>query len=199
MSRYAPTFPTLLDGFSLESLERDRHSIFALSPGFDVIYVNPAYCAFWEANGGTPGFDTRSPIGVNLFDAIAGVTRSFYRERLERVLASGQRWENLYACPSAETHREYHQGIYPLKNAQGLVIINSLKVERPTDLDARTGAELELAYLQSGGLASQCSNCRRTLRNDDSGLWDWVPAWIADLPAYVSHTICPPCFEYYWK
>ena len=199
MRRYDPGFPSQLEGFSLETLERDKHSIFAVSRSFDLVYVNPTYCNFWEENGGTPALEARSPIGTNLLDAIVGVARSFYRERLERVLASKLPWENVYTCPSAESRRDYHQRIYPLKNAQGLVIINSLKVEGPMDLDPRSGSELESAYRQTSGLVSQCSNCRRTLRNDGSDCWDWVPPWIAETPVYVSHTICPTCFEYYWK
>jgi hypothetical protein len=193
-NRIREGFGALLQGFDLATLENDQHSVFGLSAEFELIYFNPAYGRFSDRNGGVgPAF----PLGTNLLDVIKGPMRALYQETFTRVLATGIAWHHEYACHSAELFRQYYQGVYPLMNGQGLVVINSARVERAMDLPGQP--PLEVTYVQSTGLLTQCSNCRRTLRNDDTGVWDWVPAWVEAMPENTSHSLCSTCADYYWK
>jgi len=49
------------------------------------------------------------------------------------------------------------------------------------------------------GLIHMCANCRRTRRNGDPEIWDWVPAYVARPRREMTHTICPFCREYYYS
>jgi hypothetical protein len=150
-------------------------------------------------HGGEPVV-TKFRVGTNVLDAIAGELRAFYEARFNDVLTTKTPWHHEYECSSADTYKEFFQGVYPLKNAQGLVLINSLKIEIPmaTAPGRDPHPAVEGRYLQTTGLLTQCSNCRRTLRNDGSEIWDWVPRWVSDMPPYTSHSICPTCRDYYW-
>jgi hypothetical protein len=193
-------FRSQLAGFELETLERDPHSVFALSTKLALVYFNPAYLQFSAENGGQPGVTARFPVGTSVLDAIGGPMKGFYEEKLTKVVATGTPWYHQYTCHSADLHREFHQAVYPLKNSSGLVLINSSKIETPMSARGREAhVPIEARYVQATGLLTQCSNCRRTLRNDDSQVWDWVPHWVSDMPPNTSHSICPTCSDYYWR
>jgi hypothetical protein len=181
-----------LAGFNLEVLERDKHSVFALSQNLELIYFNPAYGKFGADNGAVRLF----PLGRSVLEAIQGPLREYYQERFIRALSSGEPWNHEYACHSPELQRTMFQVAYPLEQQSGLVVINSLRVEAPMSVPGV--APLEDQYLQATALFTQCSNCRRMLRNDGSGMWDWVPAWVTDMPKNTSHSLCPTCCDYYW-
>ncbi len=79
MKRVDDTFPALLDGFQLETLESCTESVYAVSSRFALIYFNPAYVYFAEDNDGVSSVE-RFPLGANLLDAIGGPARSFLSE-----------------------------------------------------------------------------------------------------------------------
>lgn len=194
IKRYLPEVPQQLRGFSFETLEADPRSVFAVSRDLTLIYVNPAYCAFAEANGGSL---ERFPIGSQFLDSIVGDARDAYGSRFLAALAENRPWHHEYLCHSPDTHREFQQSVYPLKDGTGLVVINSHKIEAPIAHVAEP-AVVE-RYVSPQGFFTQCSNCRRMQRCDDQRMWDWVPAWVAQMPENTSHSICPPCYEYYWQ
>ena len=79
-------------------------------------------------------------------------------------------------------------------------MINTLVVKLSMDkVDRKSYEANKKKYLDSNGFINQCSNCRNSQRADQPETWDWVPAWIENMPENVSHTICPTCFDYYWK
>ena len=200
MQRWAEGFASDLVGFTLQTLEADPSPIFAISERCELLYYNPAYRTFAERNDVGASVLARYPVGSDVLKAIAGDTQRRYRARFTEVMRGCSPWFHEYTCSSPERYREFRQGAYPLKGGRGLVLISSLTVETPLE-DAPHTAEpvLEGRYVQSSGLITQCSNCRRTLRNDGSDVWDWVPDWVTVTPPHASHTICCVCFEYHWK
>jgi hypothetical protein len=54
-------------------------------------------------------------------------------------------------------------------------------------------------YLHASGFIHQCSNCRRSQHALNEDEWHWVPGFVKNMPKNVSHTICPTCYDYYWK
>ena len=200
MKRFDDSFPSTLVGFELDTLENDPHSVFAIAADYSLIYFNPAFLTFAAENGGEPKVSIQCRLGSNLLDSISGVLRCFYASRFADVLKSGKPWHQEYHCHSPQLFREFHQSVFPLRNGRGLVMINSLKVERPMEIaPGEAQSPIPESYVQDTGLITQCSNCRRTLRNDKSSLWDWVPEWVAQSPANTSHSICSTCYDYYWK
>jgi hypothetical protein len=200
MQRWTEGFASRLVGFTLQTLEADPSPIFAISERYELMYFNPAYEAFAARNDNGSAVLSRYPIGSDILGAITGDARSRYKQRFTEAMHERAPWFQEYTCSSPAHYREFRQGAYPLKLGSGLVLISSLTVERALD-DApyRARPPLEGLYVQATGLITQCSNCRRTLRNDGSDVWDWIPDWVAATPAHTSHTICYVCFEYHWK
>ncbi len=183
--------------FDLETLEKEENSIFAISADFILVYFNPAYRHFAERNGAEEGV---TKLGTSVLDAIAGDLRATFEEKLAQCLATNVPWIHEYECVSHETYREFRQSVYPLAGGRGLLLLDALTIELPIAASGLEAHEPHVAgYVQETGLLTQCSNCRRTQRNGGLRRWDWVPAWVAAIPANVSHTICPPCFDFYWK
>lgn len=199
MQRWAEGFASNLVGFTLQTLEADSSPIFAISDRCELLYYNPAYRAFAERNDAAATVLARYPVGSDVLKAIAGDAQRRHRERFAEIMRGRCPWFHEYTCASRERHREFRQGAYPLKSGRGLVLISSLTVELPLEHPAQAAPVLEGRYVQSSGLITQCSNCRRTLRNDGSDVWDWVPDWVTVTPPHTSHTICCVCFEYHWK
>jgi len=200
MDRYNQEFAARLRRFRLETLEQDPHSVFAVDASLCLTYVNPAYVDFAHANGGAPILSTSSALGASLLDAISGPLRTFYSDCLTDVVRKGRLWTHAYECSSPQLYREFVEKVYPLNDGLGLLVVNSLKVEHRHPAADGGGARLDpRRYMQATGLLTQCSNCRRTLRSDGSRIWDWVPSWVERVPENTSHSICPTCFDYYWR
>lgn len=198
MTRWAEGFDSTLVGFSLQTLELDPSPIYAVTGRCQLLYYNPAYQAFAQEN--SSAVLERYPIGSDVLGAIEGEARARYQERFAEVMQGSSPWFHEYSCSSPDRYRQFRQGAYPLRNGAGLVLISSLTIEAPlVDAPLRPEPSLAGRYAQASGLITQCSNCRRTLRNDDSRAWDWVPDWAAEPPPHASHTICSLCFDYYWR
>ena len=123
-----------------------------------------------------------------------------YLNEYKEVLSSGQSWTQEYECSSPDTYRMYHQTAYPFKNGKGLIIVNVQTVKVPMEQLQRTAHQVsDLRYVNKEGIITQCTNCRYTERADKPTNWDWVPGLVKEMPENLSHTICPICFDYYWK
>lgn len=199
MPRFQPDFVGLLDGFSLETLEKAVDSIFALGPDLTFSYFNPAWFEFACKNEGEPSISERFTLGTRIEAAISGEVRHYYLEAFRCVLMKKEVWHHDYQCSTPELYRLYHQSVYPLKNESGLIVVNSLAVEQPHDPAKSPPHEaVPNLYLADTGFINQCSNCRRTQRARQPEIWDWVPALVADMPDNTSHTLCKICFDYYY-
>lgn len=191
--RFRADFASRLAGLEFHSLEHNPQSAFGLSPDPELTYFNPAFGVFSLENDG----DGAYPLGESLVEIIKGPLRPLYQERFSMVMTTGAPWHHEYACHSPLLFREFFQSVYPLEQRSGLVVINSLKVAIP--LDGCGLPALEARYRQRSGEFTQCGSCRRTLRSDGSGIWDWVPSWAAKKPARVAFSLCGTCFAFYWK
>ncbi|NQU38585.1 MAG: hypothetical protein HQ523_01395 [Lentisphaerae bacterium] len=200
MDRYEKGFPALLDGFDLETLERDPHSIFALSPDLWLIYLNPAWFVFAKENSGNPGISERFAIGTPVLSAISATLRPFYSSAYRETLLTGTVWHHDYECSSPERFRLYHQTAYPLHNRQGILVINSLTEEGAQSAETRPVHKPDREkYMGQNGLITQCANCRRVQRLSPETLWDWVPDWVRRMPMNTTGGLCPICYDFYWK
>lgn len=201
MKRYVNGFQDLLDGFDFETIENDANSIFALSPALTLIYLNPAWFTFAHDNGGTPSITDRFGIGTPFAEAINSPrVLKFYVDAFRAALANRKVWSHDYECSSPQVFRLYHETVYPFRNRQGLLVMNSLIVHHPHSSDERPPfpADHKL-YRTRTGVITQCCNCRRTQRTNQPEFWDWVPAWVERPPRNASGGICPTCYDYYWK
>ncbi|NSW45150.1 MAG: hypothetical protein HPY79_04990 [Bacteroidales bacterium] len=193
--RFIDGILTILENFDFNTLEESAHSVYAISNNFELIYFNQAWFNFAKQNNGEPIISSKYKIGTNIFDGMTEIVSKYYFEKYQYILHTKKVWHHDYQCSSSNIYREYHQSVYPLKNNKGLVIINSLKVEKKIHDTYNT----DYSYTQEDGFVVQCCNCRKTQRNSDKQIWDWVPAFVEKMPQNVSHSICPICFDYYYK
>lgn len=197
--RYVENFKGSLDKFDLDTLETSQHVIYAITDSLDFVYFNPEYISFYKENSGKQSLDHK--IGDSLLNSISGAElKEYYKSNLEKCSTQQIVWRVEYECSSPELFRQYEQSIHPVNNGKTLIVINRLMVSKPikeVHLTEFIGKEED--YTDSLGRINQCSNCRCTQRIDNLEKWDWVPSWIKDMPKNVSHTICPTCFDYYWK
>lgn len=200
MKRFDEDFSALLDNFKLETLENDTNSVFGLSTDLCINYLNPAWFVFSQENDGEPDISERFGIGTYIGEALSGSVRDYYLDAFQRILQKGEVWHHDYECSSPDRFRLYHQSVYPLHKRRGLVIVNSLVTEQVFNENLRkvSPAAMNL-YTQETGFIVQCSNCRRVQSATRQGVWDWVPAWVKDMPANTSHSFCQICFEYYYE
>lgn len=194
------SFLASLDRFSLETLEQEKGSVYAIDSRLRIIYQNPAWFIFAAENGGEPAISSRFRLGCSLGDAIQGPLHEFYVRHYLAALHSKQSWKHDYECSSESEFRLYHQESFPIANHQALVIINSLKVYHPHlyDSAASAGAD-ESSYRNEHGFITQCSHCRRVQRPENPEQWDWVAEWVSRIPPNTSHSLCRPCFDYYFR
>lgn len=201
MERYKPDFPSKLKGIDFKTLEKNPQSVYGLSKDLELTYLNPGWIRFANENGGSENILNGFQLGTSIIKAIGGQKiKDFYIQNYERVLTTGEVWSHEYECSSIDVSRLYHQSTYPLKNGEGLIIINTLMVKLPMSKIGRKAYEaIEKTYVQSDGYITQCSNCRYTQRAEQPQIWDWVPAWVEKMSNNFSHSICPTCFDYHWK
>jgi len=199
--RFNRDFPDLIQGFELATLDKDPHTIFALSPDLTFIYFNPAWFRFAADNHGEPALSRKFRLGTTFAAALPPVLHDFYIEAYTRVVDTGKPWQHEYECSSPERFRVYHQTVYPFRNGQGLLVVNSLCEERGHINDYRPPHPPDAGVYRSRetGLITQCCNCRRTQRCGEPERWDWVPAWVARMPHKTTSGLCQLCYEYYWK
>lgn len=196
IERFYSGFKEKLKEIDFDTLEKDPHSIYAIDENFNLIYFNEAYIQFAKENNGEPYISEKFTLGTNILIAITGDIKEMYAKALNEVLNSMRSVAISYECSSLEKYRLFNQKLYPLKNGKGVVILNSLQVEKEIEDDNNF---LNDNYVQETGFINQCSNCRRTQSATDLNRWDWLPAYITKIPKNMSHTICPICFDYYWK
>lgn len=200
MERYTKDFLTMLKGFDFNTLENSKHSICGLSKDLNLIYFNPSWFQILAENSIDKSDFNKFPLGTPIIDALSGDMKDFYIQNYKKVLANGEIWNHEYECSSSTEFRQFHQSVYPLKLGEGLIVIHSLKVNIPMDQTNRKPLPSDTnKYVQSNGLITQCSNCRKCKRVAQEEVWDWIPEWVERIPKNASHSICPTCYDYYWK
>jgi CheY-like chemotaxis protein len=181
--------------FHVATLERDEATICALDRALRVTYVNPAWCAFSRENGGTWG-EGRWATGVAILDSVPTPLRSFYTRLFERAQTSATPVEHSYECSSTSTYRRSRMRVF--RCARGaLVVVHSLSHQVPHHWVMSPATER--LYRNENGFVVQCGHCRRVRRpGTEARRWDWVPDYLAEAGANVSHGLCPLCAEYHY-
>lgn len=191
-----PKFKPLLKDYSPERLQTSDDTIYGLWPDFRLAYFNQGWSNFARQNGGEPAISDHWSIGRHLLEAIPDILRPFFVRSYKTCLSENQPWEHEYECSSAEVSRTFLMRAYPLRGAQGILVVNSPIHEAPRTGEASLPEEHR--YRITDGLINQCCHCRRIRRLGNKKAWDLVPQWIAKCPPNTSHGICEPCFGFYY-
>ena len=178
----------------LSTLDNDPSVVYALDRTLRLTYCNPAWDRFATENG-APHLRRNQPIGRGILDVIPPVLQRFYRDAFHSVLFTKQPWEHRYECSSPHQYRQFHMHVRPVSG--GVLTIHSLAVQHAVRLEGSKSAEEE--YRSAQGIVTMCSHCRRTRRAHTAPpVWDWVPAFVEQMPEQCSHGLCLPCFEYHY-
>ena len=199
MLRYDPAFVELLGGYDLTELASHEGAVYGIWADFRLAYLNPAWFRFALENGGEPAVSERWNLGASILDAMPPVLATYYRRNYGGCLAAATVWQHEYECSSAGAYRRFHQIVYPLGDAQGLLLVNSLNLEHAHEGRERPAHDPAAAYRDDGGFVEQCSHCRRTRHREAIDRWDWIPAWVHRPPDQTSHSFCPPCFAHSYQ
>jgi hypothetical protein len=168
---------------------------FALDEKLELIYCNPAWDRFAVQNG-APHLLAEKVLGAPVLRSTSGELSVYYQSLYDRALADRKPREHDFHCSSADVERLMRMHVYPLRSVPALLIVCSLRVERP---HAETSGEpIQGLYRNEHGFIVMCSNCRRTHRAGvEPETWDWISDFVAHQPPLVSHSLCGLCLEYY--
>ncbi len=194
---YDPRFLKLLSAFEVNSLQNDGGTIYGLWPDLTLAYFNKEWKRFAMLNGGEPQITSEWNLGRCVLEAMAQPLRPFFTDNYGRCLREGRPWEHLYECSSADLFRQLHMTTFPLGAAEGLLVVNSLRLETPHTTVACP--PLDELYRNEHHIVAQCSHCRRVRRAKGIPTWDWVPAWVSNHPPNTSHGLCEPCIGFYYS
>lgn len=189
-------FTRLLTDFDIEALQTSSESIYGLWPDLTLAYVNKGWSQFATANEGGEAVAEKWTLGRSILDAIPAALQPFFVSNYARCLREARPWEHRYECSTATHYRQYHMLTFPLGEAEGLLVVNSLRLEEPHSRIPND--PLEELYRNDHGILTQCCHCRRMRRDGIEDIWDWVPAWVANQPPRTSHGICKPCLGFHY-
>jgi hypothetical protein len=178
----------------LSKFDDDPAVIYALDSRLCLVYHNAAWNRFAIENG-APDLADDTLIGRDALELVALPLQRFYLQGFARVLRELRPWEHVYECSDPGKYRKFHMQVLPLERS-ALLVVNSLVAE--ADILPEKHAALE-EYAGSGGIVTMCCHCRRTLRAAKAkSVWDWVPEFVAQMPARCSHGLCPTCLAYHY-
>jgi hypothetical protein len=116
-------------------------------------------------------------------------------------------WEHDFECSSAEDYRLFHMRAVCL-GAGHVLVENSSQVEKEHGEDRIGVSASSDRYVSKDGVVTMCMHCRRTKRVAEFPerlseigdiVWDWVPAFVEDPPAVVSHGLCRMCYPLFFQ
>jgi hypothetical protein len=179
--------------FSYDTVEVDPSVTFLLDPEFRIVYCNLAWNRFALENG-APELVREKAIGVSILDVCADPLNGFYQHVYTRTQKARDPWEHDYECSSAGQYRHMRMRVLPLPHSF-LLVENSVRIQRPhTDVAVDASRS---AYTDPRGMIVMCAHCRRT-RHPAIARWDWIPAFVANLPENASHGLCKNCRAFYF-
>lgn len=185
-------------GLLRKQLETDPAIICILDENLRITYCNQSWDRFARENGGR-GLERNRMAGRSYMAAIPVDLQQFYEEGFARALTTREVWEHCYECSSPEMYRIFRMTTYPDPEGLGLVVVNSLTVERPHDAAERPeNAPASRVYIDRDQKITMCCHCRRTRRVDQKMVWDWVPVYLNEAPVRVSHGICTVCMTLHY-
>lgn len=198
MQRCDLEFKRLLVNFSDKTLNEYDGTIYGVWPDLTLAYFNSAWIEFAKNNGGEPTISRCWPLGTSIEKTLGPLT-TFYRQGFAGCLRTNHIWTHTYECSSATNFRKFLMRAHPLGHGDGLLVVNSLLVERPRNSkEANTPPAEPQSYRDRNGLAHMCAHCRCIRQDAPVTRWIWVPAFVASVPDNVSHGLCPVCYEYHY-
>jgi len=198
-----PEFAKLLTTFSPEVLNDYEGAVYGLSSDLCLQYFNPAWVKFAKENNGDSVLWAEEYIGTNILDVIPDKLKQYYQELYEEsFMRDTKRFrpqQHRYQCSSAALLREFAMSLYPLQEGKGLLVVNTLVVEKEhPKVDEAIISPDEKEYRNREGFIQQCCHCRTVQHQQMVGKWDWVPQWVEDQPENIRHTICDVCTTQYY-
>ncbi len=182
----------------MQALEHSPAISYIVDSDYRVMYCNPAWNRFAEANG-APHLTSHAVVGSDLFDAIPEVLTGFYSHAFRQVRSTGHVWEQYLQCSSPASFRMYRMRIHLLKPMDWFAVTNTLVVEQS---HARTAIADAARYLDHDGSINMCAHCRCTRRAISHDQWDFVPEYLrlsADSVISVRNGLCPVCRAYFYR
>jgi PAS fold len=182
----------------MQALDRSSAVAYMLNSEFRIMYVNPAWNRFAEANGASK-LISQSVIGSDLFALMTEVLRPFYSDAFRQVMATGRVWEKTYECSSSTLFRMFRMRIHLVKPQDWFAVTNALVVERSHTRVMWRGNPNE--YMDANGFVTVCAHCRCTRHVNNLDRWDFVPEYVEpalNYAAKVSHGLCPVCCAYFY-
>jgi hypothetical protein len=185
--------------WDLAELDAHGGTIYGVDDELRLGFFNATWFRFAAENEGEPAISRDWPLGRCLLDCIPPVLRPRYADAYRDAIRTRLPWRHEYECSTPSRYRRFHQFAYALEEGAGLLVVNSLVVDRAHDPRERPAHAADVAtYAGARGLVTQCSYCRRVRHPDTPERWDWVPAWVRHAPRETSHGICPPCFRFHY-
>lgn len=111
-------------------LEADTAVSFALDDKLQLIYCNPAWDRF-AAQNGAPHLLAEKVLGVPVLRSTSGELCGYYQSLYDGALADRKPMEHDFHCSSAGVERLMRMHVYPLRSAPALLIVCSLRMEKP--------------------------------------------------------------------
>lgn len=200
----ASDFAPLLSAFDLDAQDEHRSTLYGLRRDLTIGYVNAEWIRYGLKNSAPRHLlAPASVLGRSILDAITGPVRRYYHNLFRDTFRVARPRTHEYECSTPDELRYLHMDILPLPfgdpTPKGLLTIHSKIHSRPIpdDYGPPTGTARPEDYLTAHGLLVSCSNCRRFRSQKDPDRWDWIPEYLNDPPAPISHGICEICLDYY--
>ena len=188
------SFQKILDQHDIDSIRNSQDTTYVLDSDFKLRAYNQAWVDFAHENGGKELL-TQFPLGSSILEAFPEVLLPFYRSAYEKSLKNRTMFEHDYECSSPDLYRYFHQTVYPLNKAAGLIVthhkVEEMRHPGPTE-------EFNAKIVNGDGIITQCSHCRKIRVPTDHFTWLWVPALVRTPGKNTSHTLCPRCLDFYY-
>lgn len=183
------------------ALESEPSSAYVLDREGRIIQVNSA----WDRLAGEAGGPTSSEVlRTRWIDHIRGEEpRAFYADLLARLMRGGAGERHCCACNTPSRYRVFSDRFDPIRGpdwtAIAVVVVTS-EIENHLVEERYVVAPPDLArHLQPSGVLLECSGCRRVhVAGTTPRVWEFVPEYVKERPAEVSHGICELCREIYY-
>jgi hypothetical protein len=184
------------------TLAAERSPACLLDERMRVDGVNAAWDAFAVANGGAECCTGPAIVGSTYAKHVEGAgPRSLVERDLARALA-GKVTSVDSECNTPDRLRRLRTHYLPVRSVEdgpvtGVLVVHSTVHEAPMEGARPATPPSEAAHRGGDGLIAMCSCCRRVLRPQAPGDWEYVPAYVARLPARVTHVVCTACTVLY--
>jgi hypothetical protein len=122
-----------------------------------------------------------------------GFSNIIFMKLFERAREKHELVTSNYECNSPDVFRRFCMHISPIPATSLLALVHLLLVH--DDIPYRAFRSTDRDY-GTGDLVTMCAQCRRTKRLRDN-YWDWVPEFLLNPPARVSHGLCEDCLVLY--